>query len=218
MAKATVSRRCNSGLRFRTGLRGETDPQIALALQFSPATVRKWRRRAQCEGRSGLVSHMGRPRTGALGQISLEVHGGPRPAAGESRLGAANLASRTGTIGGLPACTSQSRPPGRLSQGREADASPRAPQRVSPARAATQRLAPHDTWEMDAQGVRQLDESGPRLGDQHRRSLQPCPYGELGLPAQDEADHERLPTGLAAGDVALWPRQTFELGSRQRLL
>ena len=53
--------------------RGETDPQIAAALQLSPPTVRKWRRRGQREGRSGLGSHMGRPRTGALGQTSLEV-------------------------------------------------------------------------------------------------------------------------------------------------
>ena len=47
--------------------RGETDAQIAAALQLSPQTVRKWRRRWQREGRSGLASHMGRPKSGILG-------------------------------------------------------------------------------------------------------------------------------------------------------
>jgi transposase-like protein len=52
---------------------GETDPQIATAMQLSPVTVRKWRRRAQRQGRSGLGSHMGRPKTGALGQAPPAV-------------------------------------------------------------------------------------------------------------------------------------------------
>ena len=52
----------------------ETDPQIATAIQLSPATVRNWRRRAQREGRSGLGLHMGRPKSGALGQAPLELH------------------------------------------------------------------------------------------------------------------------------------------------
>ena len=87
--------------------RGETDPQIAAALQLSPATVRKWRRRGQREGRSGLGSHMGRPRTGALGQTSLEV----RDAARELRLahpgwGHKPYGSSWRTIGGLAACAS----------------------------------------------------------------------------------------------------------------
>jgi hypothetical protein len=52
---------------------GQTDPQIALALQRPLATVRKWRRRQQRQGRAGLTSRMGRPRTGALGQYASEL-------------------------------------------------------------------------------------------------------------------------------------------------
>lgn len=47
---------------------GETDKTIALSLQRSISTIRKWRRRYEREGRAGLSSQMGRPATGALGQ------------------------------------------------------------------------------------------------------------------------------------------------------
>jgi hypothetical protein len=52
---------------------GQTDPQIALALQRPIATIRKWRRRNQQQGRSGLSSRMGRPKTGALGHFPPEL-------------------------------------------------------------------------------------------------------------------------------------------------
>jgi transposase len=56
---------------------GHNDRQIAMALGRPLATIRKWRRRFQHRGRSGLSSQMGRPLTGALGkypeEISLEV-------------------------------------------------------------------------------------------------------------------------------------------------
>lgn len=52
---------------------GQTDAQIAQALQRPIATVRKWRRRYQRLGRAGLTSQMGRPKTGALGQFSTEL-------------------------------------------------------------------------------------------------------------------------------------------------
>ncbi len=45
---------------------GENDRQIAAALGCSVWTVRKWRRAFQRLGRSGLVSHIGRPAQGAL--------------------------------------------------------------------------------------------------------------------------------------------------------
>jgi len=40
---------------------GQSDPAIAAALGCSVWTVRKWRRRGQHQGRTGLSSHMGRP-------------------------------------------------------------------------------------------------------------------------------------------------------------
>ena len=51
----------------------QTDPEIAAAMGLSVWTVRKWRRKYQREGRSGLASRMGRPATGALGQYPLEL-------------------------------------------------------------------------------------------------------------------------------------------------
>ena len=52
---------------------GQSDREIALALQRPLATIRKWRRRNQHEGRSGLSSQIGRPATGALGQFPAEI-------------------------------------------------------------------------------------------------------------------------------------------------
>ena len=45
---------------------GLTDQAIADKMGWSLSVVRKWRRKHQKEGRSGLASKMGRPRTGAL--------------------------------------------------------------------------------------------------------------------------------------------------------
>jgi transposase-like protein len=45
---------------------GYTDSQIAVEVGWKVRTVRKWRRRAQREGRKGMASKMGRPATGAL--------------------------------------------------------------------------------------------------------------------------------------------------------
>ena len=51
----------------------QTDPQIAVAIGRPLSTVRKWRRKYQREGRSGLMSRMGRPPVGALGKFPLEM-------------------------------------------------------------------------------------------------------------------------------------------------
>jgi transposase len=66
----SLAERVEIGERWKAG---QTDPQIALALQRPVATIRKWRRRNQHQGRAGLSSQMGRPATGALGQYSEEV-------------------------------------------------------------------------------------------------------------------------------------------------
>ena len=137
--------------------RGETDPQIAAALQLSPATVRKWRRRGQREGRSGLGSHMGRPRTGALGQTSLEL----RDAARELRLAHPGWGPQTLRLelahdrrfGGLR-IPSRARLAAflkveKLTRRHEHHSELVQPE-PQPATAA------HEVWEMDAQGVRQI--------------------------------------------------------------
>ena len=48
---------------------GQTDRQIATEMSLSVWTVRKWRRKARKEGRSGLTPRRGRPPTGALGSF-----------------------------------------------------------------------------------------------------------------------------------------------------
>ncbi|MEZ4621068.1 MAG: helix-turn-helix domain-containing protein [Caldilineaceae bacterium] len=40
---------------------------------ISGRTIRKWRQRAQKEGRAGLESQMGRPQTGVLGSYPPEI-------------------------------------------------------------------------------------------------------------------------------------------------
>ncbi len=52
---------------------GLTDGEIAERLGWCPATVRKWRRRGQRQGRPGLASQLGRPPTGALSSFSATV-------------------------------------------------------------------------------------------------------------------------------------------------
>jgi len=141
--------------------RGETDPQIATALQLSPMTVRKWRRRAQQDGRSGLASHMGRPGTGALGQTLLEVRDAARelrqahPGWGPQTLRLELTHDRRFVGLRIP---SRARLAAFLKVEKLTRRHARHSELVQPEpQPAT---APHDTWEMDAQGVRQVDAVG----------------------------------------------------------
>ena len=68
--RTSLEERIEIGERWESG---QTDPQIARAIGRPLSTVRKWRRKYQREGRSGLASRMGRPPTGALGQFPLEI-------------------------------------------------------------------------------------------------------------------------------------------------
>ena len=53
---------------------GESAWRIAQRLRWRPSTVRKWRNRGRKLGRQGLVTRMGRPKVGALGSYSKEMH------------------------------------------------------------------------------------------------------------------------------------------------
>ena len=66
----SLAERVEIGKRWEAG---QKDLEIAAAMSLPVWTVRKWRRKYQKEGRSGLGSRMGRPATGPLGQSSLEV-------------------------------------------------------------------------------------------------------------------------------------------------
>lgn len=66
----SLAERVEMGERSATG---QSDCEMALALQRPIPTIRKWRRRYQQEGRDGLASLIGRPIPGALGQFPGEL-------------------------------------------------------------------------------------------------------------------------------------------------
>jgi hypothetical protein len=65
-----IAERVEIGERWKAG---QTDAQIAQAMQRPRATIRKWRRRYQRLGRQGLSSQLGRPKTGPLSRSSNEL-------------------------------------------------------------------------------------------------------------------------------------------------
>lgn len=149
--RITLKERLEIGERWEVG---QTDPEIATAMDISVWTVRKWRRKYQRAGRSGLVSRMGRPATGALGQFPLELrdsvsemrqgHPGWGPVTlltelgEEARFRQLKLPSRS-RIAAFLKQKGFTRPYERHSQ------LPQLPGRT-PQRA-------HEEWEMDAKGV-----------------------------------------------------------------
>jgi|SRR6266852_4356945 len=68
--KTTLQERVTIG---KQATAGRTDTQIALKLDCSVGTVRKWRRIFAHQGRAGFKNQMGRPATGPLGTIPLEM-------------------------------------------------------------------------------------------------------------------------------------------------
>lgn len=68
--RTTLAERVEIGEHWKSG---QTDKQIASAMQRPVGTIRKWRRRHQHQGRAGLSSQMGRPAKGALGQYAQEI-------------------------------------------------------------------------------------------------------------------------------------------------
>jgi len=68
--QTTFEQRLEIGERWQAG---QTDPEIATAMRLSIWTVRKWRRKYQRHQRAGLVSPMGRPAQGALGQFGAKI-------------------------------------------------------------------------------------------------------------------------------------------------
>jgi len=154
----TLEERIEIGERWEAG---QTDPEIAAAMGRSVWTVRKWRRKYQREGRSGLVSHMGRPPTGALGQFPLEMrdaiaemrelHSGWGPLTirteleNDPRFAGMRLPSRSR----IAAFLKQK----EMTRKYERHSELPQPQAAEPERA-------HEVWEMDAQGVVQVPDLG----------------------------------------------------------
>lgn len=174
--------------------RGETDSEMAVAMQLSPMTVRKWRRRAQHQGRSGLTSRRGRPATGALSQASPEL----RQAIREWRTAHPGWGPDTLRV----ECQKDPRFQDEAIPSRSRVAAfLKAENLVRPYERHTdlqqppvpQSLAAHLEWEMDAQGVRQVTGVGKvsiiNIGDPYshvRTGSQAC----LGKSKADTADYQ----------------------------
>lgn len=173
---------------------GESDPHIAATMQLSVMTVRKWRRRAQREGRGGLASHIGRPKSGVLGTATPEL----RQVVRELRVahpGWGPITLRL-ELAGDGRCAEQRIPSrSRLAAFIKAEQLTRRYDRhtqlIQPPPAPLQ--APHDEWEMDAQGVRRVTGVGRvsliNVGDPYshlRAASQAC----LGKTKPDTADYQ----------------------------
>src|SRR5512139_3905314 len=68
--RTDLAERVEIGERWKSG---QTDKQMAIEMQRPIATIRKWRRRVQHQGRAGLSSRIGRPASGVLGQYPDET-------------------------------------------------------------------------------------------------------------------------------------------------
>lgn len=141
---------------------GQKDPEIAVAMHLPVWTVRKWRRKSQKQGRCGLGSEMGRPRTGALGQSPAELrdtirdmrkaHPGWGPITIRTEL--EDMAHFTGLK--LP---SRARIAAFLRQEGLTRKYERHVELPQPQAADPQRA--HEEWEMDAQGATKVPGLGP---------------------------------------------------------
>ncbi len=132
---------------------GQSDPEIATALGCSVWTVRKWRRRGQQHGRTGLSSQMGRPTTGPLSTLPTGMRDAilqmrrMHPGWGPTTLLAELRVDRRWADQPLP---SRSRIAALLT----AEKLTRRYQKHSdlPTPLIQPEGAPHDEWELDAQG------------------------------------------------------------------
>jgi transposase len=140
---------------------GLNDPHIAAAVGCSVWTVRKWRRRATQQGRVSLTSHMGRPARGPMSTFPNEVKEAIlhlrhlHPGWGPTTLGIALKAderwrdqplpsrARIATLLKHAGLTRRYQPHHDLIQ------PPRVPL-----------ISPHQEWQMDAQGIMQVDGVG----------------------------------------------------------
>jgi transposase len=164
---------------------GYNDQHITQALQWSPSTIRKWRRRAQTGGRAALATRMGRPLRGALssypqamreqllhwrsahpgwGAKTLQAELGRHPRWQSQRLPSIASIARLLAEQGMSRCYERHSP-------------------LPPARPAGIERA-HQVWELDAKGYQRVEQVGYisliNLNDRftHARLLSyPCPVG-----------------------------------------
>lgn len=165
---------------------GMSDKSIAKQIAWSESTVRKWRRRVQQEGRSGLGTKMGRPVQGALSTYPSQLREQLRqwrikhPGWGAKTLAAELRAHAAWQGEKIPSQASIAR---FLKQ----EGLSRAYERHSdlPQKAVSKLAEAHERWEMDAKGYQKVDELGYisliNLNDRysHARLISyPCLVGE----------------------------------------
>jgi len=132
---------------------GQSDPEIAAALGCSVWTVRKWRRRGQHQGSTGLNSQMGRPTSGPLSTLPTGMRDAilqmrrTHPGWGPTTLLAELRVDLRWTDHPLPNRS-------RIAALLNAEKLTRRYQKQSelPTPAIQPEGAPHDEWELDAQG------------------------------------------------------------------
>jgi transposase len=190
---------------------GYTDPDIAQRLGWAVPTIRKWRRRGQQEGPTGLVSKIGRPATGALSTFSptlvatiqawRQAHPGWGPLTLYTEL-AHNLLLASQK---LPERSSIARWLAQKGLTRPYERHQELPQ---PTPASAQ--AAHEEWEMDARGYAKVPDVGVinllNLNDRFSRVKllsYPCWLGERRASRHPNTADYQLVLRLAAGEWGL---------------
>jgi transposase len=133
---------------------GQSSREIAVELERSLATVRKWRQRYRRKGRAGLSSQMGRPTTGVLATAPAEMKDAILDLRGQHPgWGAQTLRLEIGKderFAGM-SMPSRSRIAAYLKEQNKVHKYERHQDLPEPKSRPVQR--PHQEWEMDAQGV-----------------------------------------------------------------
>ena len=166
--------------------KGEPVWRLERRMRVRARTIRKWRRKGRSGGRAGLVSHMGRPPSGALGSYSSEIVEALRRWRQENPgWGATTLRAELELH---PAFAGQ-RWPSRATIGRFLAESGlivyKSPWVALPNVDKIKANQPHEVWEMDAQGYEKISGVGVvtliNLNDQfsHARLFSyPCWLGQ----------------------------------------
>lgn len=154
----TLKERVEIGERWQAK---QTDREIAAAMGRPYWTVRKWRRKFEREGRSGLASRMGRPSTGALGHYPDIVRDTVRQMRKDHPgWGATTILTELKDdprVAGLQ-LPSRSRIAAFLKQEKCTHKYERHSELPQPPASGAQR--PHEEWEVDAQGVIKVPDLG----------------------------------------------------------
>jgi hypothetical protein len=154
----TFEERLEIGERWQAG---QTDPEIAVAMNHSMWVVRKWRRVFQKQGQGGLVSRMGRPPTGALGHFTCEMRQAIRQMR-ETHPGRGPLTIRTELEQDQRFAGQKLPDRSRIAAYLKQEGFTRKYERHTelPQEDAQDPQHPHEEWEVDAQGVIKVAELG----------------------------------------------------------